>query len=251
MIDRPSEGAGGPDYATDPEAAVEVLSIGAEAHRVVVVDGLLRDPGALVDFAAEQAQFSPLREAGNFYPGVRAPAPQAYAATLYAALAPVLRQVFGVDTEGRFKASCALSLATLEPERLNLAQRLPHLDTTDPRQFAVLHYLCDPRHGGTAFYRHRSTGFEAIDEARAPAYFAALNAEIEAQGPPSPGYVTGSTPLFEQTARVEARFNRVVIYRSQMLHSGLIDPVSGLAADPRVGRLTANAFFTFEHAGEG
>ncbi|MBS0298070.1 MAG: hypothetical protein JSR45_17350 [Proteobacteria bacterium] len=237
------------DFATREDFAVEVLEVGAERRKVVVLDGVFQAPDALVDHAADQAAFSPLKQAGNFYPGIRAPAPRAYATALYEALKPVFAEVFGVDLEGRFKASAALSLATLPPEQLNTAQRLPHIDTPDHRQFAVLHYLCDPRHGGTAFYRHRATGFESIDEDRAPTFYAALKHELDA-GEPPPEYVIASTPLFEQVGRAEARFDRILIYRSQMLHSGLIDPASGLSDDPRQGRLTANSFFTFEHAGE-
>jgi len=236
-------------FATRDDFAVEVIELGAERRKVAVLDGVFQNPEALVDHAADHAEFSPLKEAGNFYPGVRAPAPRAYAAALYEALKPVFAEVFGVDLEGRFKASAAFSLATLQPEQLNTAQRLPHIDTTDPRQFAVLHYLCDPRHGGTAFYRHRSTGFESLDEDRAPTCYAALKHELDQGQEPPPAYVVTSTPLFEQIGRVEARFDRVAIYRSQMLHSGLIDPTSGLSDDPRLGRLTANSFFTFERAG--
>jgi hypothetical protein len=238
------------EFPTREDFAVEVLEVGAERRKVAVLDAVFQTPKALVDHAADEAAFSPLREAGNFYPGIRAPAPKAYAQALFEALKPVFADIFGVDVEGRFKASAALSLATLAPQQLNTAQRLPHIDTTDHRQFAVLHYLCDPRHGGTAFYRHRSTGFESIDEDRAPTFYAALKHELDTAGPPPPEYVVQSTPLFEQTARVEARFDRILVYRSRMLHSGLIDPTFGLSEDPRLGRLTANSFVTFERAEE-
>lgn len=233
------------EFAAREDFAVEVMEMGAERRKAAVLDGVFQAPEALVAYAADQAIFSPLMQAGNFYPGVRAPAPKAYAQALYEALKPVFADVFGVDLEGRFKASAALSLATLPPEQLNTAQRLPHIDTTDARQFAVLHYLCDPHHGGTAFYRHRATGFESIDEDRAPTFYAALKHELDAGEPPPAEYVVSSTPLFEQIGRAEAAFDRILVYRSQMLHSGVIDPTT-LSADPRRGRLTANSFFTFE-----
>jgi Family of unknown function (DUF6445) len=34
-----------------------------------------------------------------------------------------------------------------------------------------------------------------------------------------------------------------VFYRGNILHSGVIDNAAPLSADPRVGRLTINAFF--------
>ena len=40
-------------------------------------------------------------------------------------------------------------------------------------------------------------------------------------------------------------FNRLVVYRSHMLHSGRIPPGAELSDDPRRGRLTANIFVTY------
>ena len=105
----------------------------------------------------------------------------------------------------------------------------------------MLHYLCEPMHGGTAFYRHRATGFETITRERLAAYMDSLQRELETNGPP-PQYLTGSDSRFEQIEAVEARFNRVLLYRSQVLHSGSVN-AAALSDDPRHGRLTANAFF--------
>ena len=43
----------------------------------------------------------------------------------------------------------------------------------------------------------------------------------------------------------DAVFDRVLIYRSRVLHSGQIDPTVGLSADPARGRLTANIFLNY------
>jgi hypothetical protein len=234
------------DFAPGEGPQVEIRQIGHEAQPVAVIDGLLRDPAALVDYACTQARFAPLREAGNFYPGLRAPAPRTYVQTLITALRPILAEVFDVPPDARARVTCALSLATLPPERLTVAQRLPHIDTHEPRQLAILQYLCDPAHGGTAFYRHRQTGFETVGLDRSELYLTTLRGELDRDGPPAAAYVAASTELFEQTARIEPAFGRVVVYRSNLLHSGVIDPRSGLSPDPRQGRLTANTFFVFE-----
>jgi hypothetical protein len=42
---------------------------------------------------------------------------------------------------------------------------------------------------------------------------------------------------------VDLRFNRLVIYRSNVLHCALFDGTA-LSDDPRNGRLTANSFFS-------
>jgi hypothetical protein len=222
---------------------IQAYAVGREREPVLVIDGVLADPDALVE-AAAQASFSPLKPGGNFYPGRRAPAPKTYAQALYAALRPVIGPAFGVPVEGRVKMTCALSLATLKPVDLVLAQRLPHFDTADGGQIAVLHYLCGGDQGGTAFYRHRSTGFETITPDRTAPYVAALEAEIAAAPPPQ-AYVSGDTPLFEQIGRVEARMNRIAVYRSRLLHAGEMGSGCRFSDNPRHGRLTANSFLFF------
>jgi hypothetical protein len=232
----------GPVFAPGPDPRVEVLRIGREAQPVLVVDGLLTGAEDLVAFAADTAVLAPVKAATNFYPGVRAPAPPGYVQALVTALRPHLATTFGAPPDGRAHVTCALSMATLPADQASLAQRLPHIDTTHPVQLAILHYLCGPPHGGTAFYRHRATGFEAVDPARGPAYLAALRGEM-ADGPGGQdGYITASNGLYEQTAVVAPAFNRIVVYASNLLHAGVLadHPASG---DPRAGRLTANTFF--------
>lgn len=61
-------------FALAPELAVTREIVGNEREPVLVIDGLLRDPAALVDFAAGAA-FAPAYGADGGYPGLRAPAP--------------------------------------------------------------------------------------------------------------------------------------------------------------------------------
>lgn len=232
-----------PAFDAVPAPHVEVLRVGAEQHPVLLIDGLLTGAEGLVDFAADTAVLAPVKSAANFYPGVRAPAPGGYVRALIKALRPHLAQVFGAPVDGQAHVTSALSMATLPARAANLAQRLPHIDTTQPSQLAILHYLCGPEHGGTAFYRHRATGFEAIGPDRGPAYFAALRDEIAGEDGPG-DYIVGSGDLFEQTAAVTPVFNRVIVYASNLLHAGVL-PDRPLSLDPRLGRLTANTFFRF------
>lgn len=230
-----------------PDPRVEILRIGQEQHPVLVLDGLLTGAEGLVDFAADVAVLAPVKAAANFYPGVRAPAPGGYVQALITALRPYLTETFGAPPGGRAHVTSALSMATLPASEASLAQRLPHIDTTSPEQLAILHYLCGPEHGGTAFYRHRATGFEAIGPARGQAYFAALRGEMAAGPAVADGYVAGSNALFEQTAVLTPAFNRIVVYASNLLHAGML-PDRPASSDPREGRLTANTFFRFEPA---
>ncbi|MBN7825638.1 DUF6445 family protein [Bowmanella dokdonensis] len=139
---------------------------------------------------------------------------------------------------------CHFSIVTTAPQQLKLLQRIPHFDTPDKDALAAVHYLFKGPQGGTAFYRHRQTGFETIDESRAVDYFRSLERENDGPNIPSPeqGYINGDTPLFEQTAHQEGLFNRLIVYRRHSLHSGAIAPDAVLSADPMQGRLTISSF---------
>lgn len=213
----------------------DVQVFGNEAQPLVVIDKFSSAPEALLDAAAGQT-FSPL---GPHYPGIRAQANPSYLAHQAGLLETVLKTVFGI-TSGATLAECAFSIVTTPPEALTPIQRIPHFDSTDPNRIALLHYLGGRETGGTAFFRHRQTGFETIGSDRMADYDRALN--TEAGQIPSAGYVSGSTALFEQTGHVEARFNRMVMYRGYRLHSGQVPRDLPLSGDPRTGRLTVNTF---------
>jgi hypothetical protein len=234
----------GYDLSLNPHPQVTVQAVGAEAEPVMVVDGVMRNPDALVEYAAREVSFQPPPGGENFYPGLRGAMPLSYVSTLVAALRPQLEAVFQLKDAAPARAICSYSMVTFEPGQLAPAQRIPHVDTADPLQIAILHYLCDERFGGTGFYRHRSTGFEAITAERWKPYRDALAADLQ-RHPPAAAYISGDTPLFEQTASFDLRFDRVLIYRSRVLHSGQIDPAVGLSPDPRRGRLTGNIFLNY------
>ncbi len=230
------------DFTLNEQRVTETLSIGNEREPVVVIDGCLRLPDAVLEYVTRAVTFA---QPGNHYPGLRGePMPKPYAAHLIRGLSSLIGETFGVDVNGKISANFYFGLATIPPEALSPLQRLPHFDTTNPNQIALLHYLCDGSHGGTAFFRHRATGFERIDEGRKDAYFGALRDEI-ARAPRPPRYMAGNDDLFEEVAAPGARYNRLLIYRSAALHSGRIGPRANFSPDPRVGRLTANLFLAF------
>ncbi len=209
--------------------------IGRERQPIAVVDHFHPDPDALRHFACTAA-FGPGR---NHYPGIRAALPSDYFDAVRPALTTVVAQVFG-HRGGIALLDASFSIVTTPPDRLSIEQRLPHFDAVDPARIALVHYLSDQQ-GGTAFYRHRATGFETIDAARAPQYLDAMSNEVREQTPP-PIYIAGSTAQFEQVSAVDAQSNRAVIYRSALLHSGAIPPDAALSGDPAEGRLTVTAF---------
>lgn len=213
--------------------------IGSEEHAIAVVDGFHPDPDALRTYAIA-SDFEPAR---HHYPGVRAPLPTDYFTQVGPALATVLREVFDAPAKTDL-LDASFSIVTTPPDALTVVQRLPHVDAVQQGRIALVHYLTPEGGDGTAFFRHRATGFEHVDEARAQIYYRHLDAEIRYRGEPAAGYIGGSTPLFERIASVDARYNRAVIYRSALLHSGAIAADAVLSEDPAIGRLTVTAFLS-------
>jgi len=235
------------DLGLNTSVSTSLELVGNEKEPVVTVDGLLRNPGALVDFAAREVEFTPAWTRKGGYPGVRAPAPINYANKLVRALTPLIEKAYSLRNMKPVQASCYLSLVTLRPEQLTPFQSIPHIDIADPLRFAFLHFLCDGQFGGTSFYRHRATGLETINYQQEPTYLKTRDREL-AEKEPGAEYINGDTAHYEKTATIAARQNRVLIYRSQLLHSGQIPPGMNFSADPRKGRLTANVFVSYRPA---
>lgn len=207
-------------------------------HDYVRIEQFMISPQTAIDFASLQkfAKITPQ------YPGVRAPLPEAVALAWLEELSPMLDRVFGAADKG-WEIQAWFSLVTAKPEELIPMQRFPHVDGTDPDQLAMMLYLHDTDHGGTGFFRHRSTGFETLTDANFPAYREALQADVHASGLPDAAYVTDGAPYFERIHKSEGAFNEAIFYRGNVLHSGIIDNSEELSADPAKGRLTINAFF--------
>lgn len=221
---------------TPPDARLSHFS--GLNQRLVTIEGLLSSP----ENAIEQAILQNFARITPQYPGVRAPLDPAVCADWLGQLAPLLDQWF--ETGGvRWEMQAWFSLVTTPPAALAPIQRLPHVDGTDPRQIAMMLYLHRTGHGGTAFFRHRSTGLEALTAADYPRYAAALQGDVGKTGLPPAAYTTDGAPHFERIHVVPGHFNSAVFYRGNILHSGVIDNTAPLSADPREGRLTINAFF--------
>lgn len=220
-----------------PEAKVTVERIGREGEPLVIIDNFTGQPERLRAMGMA-AQYHP---AGVDYPGRRAPADPTYLDLRRELMMQVMARVFGLSRGVQCEIA-AFSLVTLPPERLSPRQRIPHHDHSDAGRVAIMHYLGGPKTGGTAFFRHRRTGFEAITPQREPAFAAALAEDEREFGPPPPGYPHGDSDCFEQIGAVEAREDRLAMYRGRQLHSGIIPDPSALSDDPATGRLTVNMF---------
>lgn len=226
----------------NPTPSIRVVPVGPD-RVCVVIDDVLTDPAGLVEWAAGQT-FSPPR--GYPYPGVVLAVPEA-----------LTRQVgdcFTLHARARLGARrtldlvVRLSLAAAPPEELAPIQWQCHRDriVEGPRQtlFAasVLYLFRNPALGGTSFYLPKLAA-EQLDRLVADSHVLGA-AAFGARYGLSAGYMHGSNAYFEQVARVGAAWNRMICYDGGQFHSADIDDTTSLSADPRIGRLTLNGFFT-------
>jgi hypothetical protein len=224
-----------------PEAKVSVRPMGLEREPLVIIDQF----SGIADQLLQLGRAAQYQHAGASYPGIRSWADPSYLDLRRALMMQVMQQVFGFSKGVRLDAS-TFSLVTLAEEELSPLQRIPHYDHAGGEVIAIMHYLLGPESGGTAFYRHRRTGFETITPDREDVYNAALAADERAHGMPPGHYYHGDSAWFEMIDEVEALPDRLVLYRGRQLHSGVIPDPAKLSSDPQRGRLTINMFLIGE-----
>lgn len=212
--------------------------VGNEKTPVLVIDNFMDRAELLVDYCAGVGR---LEKIDSFYPGIRMQAPDIYVHALHHYLGTLLEHAFNLPLQKIQGSKALFSIVTTPPELLSPKQQLPHIDSFETGDLACVHYLCSPELGGTALYRHKSTGYETINSSQIDHY----NETLIQEGALHSGdavYMHGPNKFFDQIAAIGAVFNRLVIYPSNILHSGTISPGCVLDADPRKGRLTLNTF---------
>lgn len=211
--------------------------MGREGEPLVVIDHF----SGMVDELLEVGYAASYQHAGASYPGIRSWADPSYLDRRRDLMMQIMQQIFGFTKGVRLDAS-TFSLVTLGEHELAPLQRIPHYDHASGDIIAIMHYLRGPESGGTAFYRHRRTGFETVTPDRENAYNAALAQDEREHGMPPAQYCHGDSHWFELIDEVEAAPDRLVLYRGRQLHSGVIPDPAVLSPDPGKGRLTINMF---------
>lgn len=233
-----------PTLAVSPNARAFVKLVGGEKTPVIIIDDYGFDCGPVLQHAYNQPYCF---DEKGYYPGVRARLPKSYAFSLLKPIYNKLIDIYAIPKQLNFSPQMGYySLVTEPPANLSLLQRIPHFDSNNPYYFAILHYLNPGNFGGTAFFKHKPTGYEKITGERVSEYMQISSQYFERNGEPPPAYITKSTDLYELCDTVEYKPNRLVIYPGNLLHSGLIDPGVDINSDPKTGRLTANIFVEFE-----
>ena len=181
------------DIRLNPDARVKLRPIGRELNPLLIIDDVLTNPEDMVRAAAD-ASWAPPN--GTFYPGVNADLPVSYLRALLPALKPSFARGFGLKQDQPLVAYGFYALATWGLERFQPLQRIPHFDQPNPMSLAMVHYLCKDQPGGTAFFRHRSSGFESIYHARRDSYMQTVTQEIARDGDRLTGFAGPDTPNY-------------------------------------------------------
>ncbi len=226
------------------EPKVEVKKFGHEKEPIVIIDNFSSHFDSLKNDAFSVKFLS----AAAGYPGIRSQRNPQYLSEHGGLLGDVAKHVFGFQLGMSFE-SLDYSIVTIAPQDLDVRQRIPHYDDTSSSVLALMHYMLPQESGGTAFYRHKATGFESITPQRSNEYAASLALELQNDANHNIGYIYGSNDQFEMIGEIESLPNRLILYRGRMLHSGCIAKDATLSPDPSIGRLTINGFLTETESG--
>ncbi|MDI7774558.1 DUF6445 family protein [Asticcacaulis sp. EMRT-3] len=229
-----------PRLSFNSNAKFSALQLGREKSNVLQIDGLLLNAEPVKAYAQACQDYTP--PYNSFYPGLTAPVPEDMVLNLITALRKILRSGYGISESTHLIYNAFFGLVTHAHADLHPFQTLPHIDDFSRYQIAAVYYMCGTDHGGTAFYRQKRTGFERIEPDRLAAYNDHMQDELQARAGLAPAYFQDSDDDYEQIGKIDSCFNRMVVYPSYLLHSGLVNP-GLLSKDPKKGRLTANFFF--------
>ena len=230
-------------YSVNRSARPYFNHVGQGKTPVLILDNFMHKVDDDLLHHVESLDFD---DAPTYYPGIRAKLPDDYVMSVARAIVPLLQKMHQIppNYQVRFFDSF-FSLVTKMPAQLSLEQQIPHFDGTESYRFALLHYLSPHKHGGTAFYRHRPTGIERVDESNVDSYLSSVSACFASNSAPRGGYICNSNPQFEKLAEIPFVQNRMAIYPGNLLHSGIIDVDTDIDPNPASGRLTANIFLSF------
>ena len=231
-----------PDFlALDDEAKITATTIGRENQPLLKIENFMRDTQPMREYAIRTNNFVP----ADFYPGIRMLLPPEYLQALLMHLQKYLVELFQLDINKFDKGESFFAIVNRQPKDLQFLQKIPHFDAPNKDGIAAIHYLTNVENSGTSFYRHRSTGYEYVDNERRDVYASVIESEFRDKHQLLNGYINGDTDEFELIRSEPAVANTILVYRGSSLHSGNIHSEYNFDGNPATGRLTITTFAKF------
>ena len=215
----------------------KVERFGHEQEPIIVIENYTSN----MAYLKQRAHHAAYKRSSSYYPGLQAPEDPNYLGIRGDELISLMSTVFNFKGKLNIE-SCDYSMVCKPRDTLDVAQCLPHYDALTSNLFAIVHYVQAEPTSGTAFYRHKRTGFETISEKRSSAYKEGLQDDLSTYGPPDKNYFYGTDDRYEMIGEIEAKPDQLIMYRGHTLHSGCIPDSTILAPDPKVARITLNSF---------
>lgn len=229
------------NLALNPKFKIKKVNIPNTELYAYIIDDFILNTNSIMHFAQNIAYFNPTFSDNSYYPGVRDNMPLPYGRLLKKFFEEYILPKF-INEAGTINLhKCLLSLVACRPNQLTIDQKMPHIDSYNNKDFAFVHYLSGKELGGTSIYKYKPRNKTEITVADKKILDEML---IEVANYPEEhrGYITQSTPLFEQVLNIEAKFNRLVIYQGNLLHSANLDSPLSYCGDKRTGRLSISSF---------
>jgi hypothetical protein len=226
----------------NPNFTVQKISIPGTLLHVMIIDEFLLNTDAVTHFAHNIAYFNPMFADSTLFPGVRDKMPMPYTRLLQDFFEEIILPDIKPESsyQSHFQSSL-LSLVTCAPSQLAVNQKMPHVDSCNSSDYAFVHYLSSKEFGGTSFYCYKKRNLIEFTQDK-KSILPEIISNVTDRPNDHSGYITSSTSLFEKILSVEAKFNRLIIYPANVLHSAHLSSPDSYCGDINQGRLSISSF---------
>ena len=226
----------------NPKLTIQEVSIPYTNLNAYIIDDFLLNADSVLHFAKNIAYFNPMHADNSYYPGVRDNMPEPYIRLLHDFFQQsIIPKLVGREQSTAIIHKSLISLVTCLPSQLLTEQKMPHVDSCKSSEYAFVHYLSGQELGGTSIYRYIPKNIVELNEQDEVILDDMLN-EVSSKSNEHNGYITDSTSLFEQVLKVEAKFNRLVIYQGNLLHGANLTSKESYSGDTANGRFSITSF---------
>ncbi|MBL4940649.1 MAG: hypothetical protein JKY81_03185 [Colwellia sp.] len=226
----------------NPELTIQEIAIPHTNLTAYVIDDFLLNTESVMHFAKNIAYYNPMHTDNSYYPGVRDNMPEPYIRLLQAFFQ---EEIISNRLKNKHGSAIVhkslLSLVSCPPSQLLSEQKMPHVDSCKNNEYAFVHYLSGKELGGTSLYRYIPKNIIELNE-KDEAVLDDMLMAITSKSKEHSGYITQSTSLFEQVLTIEAKFNRLVIYQGNLLHSANLTSKDSYSGGTSNGRLSIASF---------